>query len=343
MEKHKLPAKQRKNVEKQAQQIRYCLKLAQEYFVASRSVTSATKGVLQYYGVMNLAIAEFLFKQDGDSSLDRIRQKHRHHGLEFSFKKPPNNHEESFSLSAARLSSKPYINGSDRYGTFSLWQKTSQESPQVGKHTTVFEKTSKTKAPILAVSSDYLTPLSENGISLLDALTSLPFLDSTLRYLNQQRNYSRGSIQLTSNIVNKKELIDLVIQPHPHVEYQSLLERFIFPQAGKMIEPDGGGGIFKYHYEAGASGENITCPGGVQYTSDELFWYVEDHSLNEFGYIYVALHMLGNFSRYYPHYWISEIERSTELSVVCDHFMQNIELRASTLIYSELSGCLCLY
>jgi hypothetical protein len=73
----------RRNARKQARQIRYCLIQAREYFTAAKAVSLATKPTLQYYGVMSLALAEILLKQTGDSSLDRARHHHRHHGLLF--------------------------------------------------------------------------------------------------------------------------------------------------------------------------------------------------------------------------------------------------------------------
>ena len=78
---HKVPAKYRDNVRKQAQQLRYCMIQAREYFAAANSVSTATKPNLLYYGAMSLALAEILFKQSGQSSLDKARDDNRHDGL----------------------------------------------------------------------------------------------------------------------------------------------------------------------------------------------------------------------------------------------------------------------
>ena len=78
---HSLPRKHRKNVVKQAQQIRYCLHQAKEYHDAASAVGLATKPLLLYYSIMSLALAEILLKQSGDSSLDKARGEHKHHGL----------------------------------------------------------------------------------------------------------------------------------------------------------------------------------------------------------------------------------------------------------------------
>lgn len=81
IELHNVPKKYHDDVRKQAQQIRYCLVQAREYFAAANSVTTATKPNLLYYGTMSLALAEILFKQSGASSLDKARDENRHHGL----------------------------------------------------------------------------------------------------------------------------------------------------------------------------------------------------------------------------------------------------------------------
>ena len=69
---HKAPRSD-PNVKKQATQIRYCLQQAREYFDSAKAVSLVTKPVLLYYSIMNLALAEVLLKQDGNSSLDKAR------------------------------------------------------------------------------------------------------------------------------------------------------------------------------------------------------------------------------------------------------------------------------
>src|SRR5438093_94259 len=62
------PETQRNNVKKQAQQLRYCMVQAREYFQAAEIVSIATKPNLMYYGAMSLALADILLKQSGLSS-----------------------------------------------------------------------------------------------------------------------------------------------------------------------------------------------------------------------------------------------------------------------------------
>ncbi|WP_207180587.1 YaaC family protein [Methylobacterium indicum] len=76
-----VPHKFKKFADKQASHIRYSLIQAREYAVAAETATLATRPVLLYYSCMSLALAEILMKQAGDSSLDKARSEHNHHGL----------------------------------------------------------------------------------------------------------------------------------------------------------------------------------------------------------------------------------------------------------------------
>ncbi len=72
------------NVKKQARQIGYCVRQAEEYFQASSQVGLATRPTLIYYGAVSLSRALILLRQDGSHSFDAFRKshKHNHHGLD---------------------------------------------------------------------------------------------------------------------------------------------------------------------------------------------------------------------------------------------------------------------
>jgi uncharacterized protein (DUF433 family) len=82
---HDIPVNvQTKNINKQAEQIGFCLRQAEQYFIASTQVGLATRPVLLYYGAVSLSQALILLKMDGTYSLDARRRepRHNHHGLE---------------------------------------------------------------------------------------------------------------------------------------------------------------------------------------------------------------------------------------------------------------------
>ena len=340
---HNIPNNQKNNAKKQAAQIGYCIKLAKEYFTASRHVSIATKAVLQYYGIMNLAIAEFLFKQDGKSSLDRAREKHSHHGLEFSFDQSSLK-QLSFKGLATGLKSKPYIHSNERRGTFNLWNKTSKGYPCVGKIREISSSFQVTKNNILAAETSFFKPVNQAGLNIYEVFMSLPFLNSTFAHFDHKKNYVRGMMEQEINELSNSNKFTLVI--HPDLQLDELLKQFLIspsevPHVSIKKEKDGA--LINYTTQIGFPVGNLRFPSSIQYDTDELFWYVKDHQLNEFGYIYIGLYMLGNFARYYPDHWVRTVEEVSDLAIVCEHFMENLEMRATLLIYSELSSCLCLH
>lgn len=78
--------KQGSNVKKQATQIGYCVRQAEEYFHASSQVGLPTRPTLLYYGAVSLSRALVLLKKDGTYSFDALRKedRHNHHGLDLA-------------------------------------------------------------------------------------------------------------------------------------------------------------------------------------------------------------------------------------------------------------------
>jgi hypothetical protein len=71
------------DIRKQAKQVGYCIRQAEEYFRSSSQVSLATRPTLLYYGAASLSKALVLMKRDGEHSFDALRNKnrHNHHGL----------------------------------------------------------------------------------------------------------------------------------------------------------------------------------------------------------------------------------------------------------------------
>jgi hypothetical protein len=75
----------RADVHKQAVQVGYCVRQAEEYFRASGEVGLPTRPTLMYYGAASLSRALVLLRLSGEYSIDALRKqrKHNHHGLDF--------------------------------------------------------------------------------------------------------------------------------------------------------------------------------------------------------------------------------------------------------------------
>ena len=70
---HRIPdGKFTSDVKKQARQVGYCIRQAEEYFHASSQVGLPTRPTLLYYGAVSLSQALVLLRQDGTHSLDTL-------------------------------------------------------------------------------------------------------------------------------------------------------------------------------------------------------------------------------------------------------------------------------
>jgi uncharacterized membrane protein YiaA len=66
------------------------------------------------------------------------------------------------------------------------------------------------------------------------------------------------------------------------------------------------------------------------------FWPGKVH-LNEFGFYYVAMYILGNYARYYPDKWLRDVERATPLALAAERLLSVARDRMPLLALSEMS------
>jgi len=187
-----VPIAQRGNVRKQAQQLRYCMVQAREYFKAAEAVSVATKPNLMYYGTMSLALSEILLKQSGLSSLDKARGEHRHHGLTMSVGGIPRGAD--LQNSGNHLRALPLETNGVRRGTFELWHRSSREHPLAGEITTVFptRRSTSTYDGILGAIDAPYAPIPIHGLTMTDCLSSLPLMVEHITASGLQSQFVRG-------------------------------------------------------------------------------------------------------------------------------------------------------
>ena len=78
-------------------------------------------------------------------------------------------------------------------------------------------------------------------------------------------------------------------------------------------------------------------PHATAWTAEEVLFWPEDRSLNEYGYHYVAMFIAGNYARYFPDLWLNDVERSTPLCQAIEHLLELAAWRAPLATLSELS------
>lgn len=329
------------NVIKQSQQVRFCLQQAEEYFAAAKTVSLATKPLLLYYGVMSLALAEILVKQDGESSLDKARDQHAHHGLSLVSERDPSK-QNALEDSAKALRAAPMTKAEGvRFGTFELWHKGSRETPMVGKWDETFSNgVNQNGWRLMALGSDTRPQqIPERGITLLECFQHTPQMKQLLAQNSITDKLVRAS--LFESVINQTgHSRSFVAHPANEENIELIKELFFFHPSIiedlDIIEHKNSFLIRSNHkYEHPVYPTSL--PFGFQMESKEVWLSCDQKFLNEFGIIYYALYILGNYARYYPDRWMVDVEKSSSLSLAVRLFLQIAERRAPILSLSEMN------
>ncbi|MBR0961751.1 YaaC family protein [Bradyrhizobium japonicum] len=339
---HLVPKKHHSDVRKQAQQIRYCLIQAREYFSAAKVVTPATKPNLLYYGTMSLALAEILFKQSGLSSLDKARVENKHHGLTMTTTSALRN--GSLKAASGALRARPHESFGTRKGTFELWHRSSREHPVSGIVKRHLESGGSTKGYeiVLGAIDSPFPPLPTEGITLAECLEALPLFAEHLGQTDLRPKFVRGSCE--SEIwLGPMWHSNVDVTFHPSDWRDQLLDAV-------RVDP---GSIDRIHVREAGTGLAVRLmndwiyghigfplpPASVLNTSEWRMW-INAPSLNEFGYLYVALFLAGNYARYFPDRWLLDVETSTALALAIEELCAIAEWRAPWLAMCELGETL---
>jgi hypothetical protein len=342
MKMHHVEPKWRDNVKKQAQQLRYCIIQAREYFTAAQAVSLATKPNLLYYGTMSLALAEILFKQSGDSSLDKARSEHRHHGLSMTAGGIPRG--ANLATSAAHLRAQPMVVEGKRKGTFELWHRTCREHPLCGDLQTFQEgggSISNYQTILDAINKSY-PPIPDNGITLGECISALPLMYEYAHNAGLPSHFTRGKsgAELWPG-PNWRSTIQIVIHPSPL--NAALIESIrVDPNLVSRIE------IIEINTALHITMQSDWVNGGVSMplppastiNTEEWRMWTNTPSLNEFGYFYAALFLAGNYARYYPDRWLLDVERSSPLALAIEELCTISEWRVPWLALCELGRTL---
>ncbi|WP_186023125.1 YaaC family protein [Burkholderia gladioli] len=336
---HNLPERHRANARKQATQLRQCLMQAREYYDAARAVSLATRPVLLYYAVMSLALAEVLMKQSADSRLEKLREFHGCHGLQLSIADSVSP-SDSLTVAANALRAKPQTapNGAAR-GTFEVWRRSSRELPIVGRYTETHDGGHMSTLGISALmAGSDLEPEAYpvNGRSLLDALVGLPQMIEILASYGVVPKLVRATCTAKGGTAAQEPSISIVVHPTRPVVMDGFMNLVKFAPRGLhrvSIEEYPRGIHLSFPLDVDVPGQ---LPWGTSIDAGNTWFSARNESLNEFGLIYVALHIAGNFARYYPDKWLGHIEVSSPLALVIDRLTEVAFDRAPLLVACEL-------
>jgi hypothetical protein len=300
----KIDPKHKDNVKKQMLQLRYCLMQAREYFEAAEVASLSTKAVQLYYCCMSLALAQILWKMDGNSSLDKLREEHRHHGLDLAF---PSKIASDLATAAGEMVARQMGGPGKRKGTFSIWHRCVRQLSTVGfSRRYLLEGGSQTRLEVLMNARDIPIPeLPAGGVSLLQCIRHIPSIIGHISTLGIMTNLVRASIEReVHEEADGDPLVaySLTVQPGLKDRIEEIRKDIYFDANGvdkvELVEFPSGFSVtwrFKASMRFGA-----ILPEGFPTTPTEYQLVGHDPYLNEFGYLYVGLYICGMLSRYYP-------------------------------------------
>ena len=296
-----------------------------------------------YYSVMSMALAEALFKQSADSRLSKLRQTHNCHGLQFTVGsdiKP----ESGLSDILTNMIAKPQKKGTgENNGTFEVWRQSAREHPVANMHTTYTANASTAQENfITSLFGENVPPkeIPRSGMSLLRCLKNLPYLFDILNNFSIRSDLVRAKMKTTNRIEMNKSvgIREMIVHPTS----RNLLKNFcnsmvMSPSVINNIEIDEFSSGFLMRYTTNENDYHyIRWPTSICMTEQDVFFASEEQQFNEFGLLYIALHMIGNFSRYYPEVWGRHIEKSTAFSLIMDELCTHAMDRLPLLLLSEL-------
>ncbi|MER9589381.1 hypothetical protein NKI94_11340 [Mesorhizobium australicum] len=337
-----IPASQRPNVKKQMEQLAYCLRQAYEFSQSARSSGLSTKALQAYYCITALANAEILWLGDGRVSIDARPAKFHRHGL--SLIQAP-----SLDASAAA----PDLDRDGKLtGLFGLWRSYSKHSPHYLKrdletHGNLGQSKYDIGSTAMPLSS---VAMPDRPISLIECLQHIPGMVTSLSSSPVKSKLVRGAVSdriiygENSDVVSVRKRT--VIHPCHDDLLGPVLERFLYSSRlveGISIVQVQSGAVFeivltKDVFDAGSSSPEIFPD-----TTENLYFLGDGDFLNEVGYFYTAMYILGMLSRYYPNIWMKEINRSSHMTVLCDEMIDKSLERAPLMVLSALEDRVFVY
>lgn len=336
--------KHQSNIKKQAQQINYSIRQAEEYFHASSQVDLATRPLLLYYGAVSLSQALMLLKLDGKFSIDYLRenQKHRHHGLEL---KIPQINLDSSNAFLKSIYCKVHINNGDPWGHFPLFYRSLVSSSyfidlKIKRNNVNYIASSPFKSAELI----NLSEISSERISIYKLIRELPDLFfnlfSNLFSFDISPNLCRGEFKINRNDNNNN--------------YKLLVNGITEKQKEKLLNYYESQRENHFDFEVKDFGNHLKLRWNVNSKKRENGKYylpdiIDDIHNNKFliinpkNYIIepashlIILFSLGMLARYYPDKWMKAIDENIKIAELIDSILNIIYRKFPNLILNQMT------
>ena len=133
----------------------------------------------------------------------------------------------------------------------------------------------------------------------------------------------------------------LILHPGPRELVQIFLNNVQFHLDG--VDPisfqdvqSGSGGIIKW-INTPENPIRFLISDGTPWNNTEMRFWASPQPVNEFGYLYVALYILGNYARYFPDLWMRDVEQSSPLALAVEKLLEVAAVRMPLAALSEMT------
>jgi len=370
---HEVPeGKHEANLRKQAKQIGYCLRQAEEYFQASERVELATRPLLLYYGCVSLAQALVLMKKDGTFSLDASRRsrKHNHHGLEL---------ERGTAEAAAKA-----VTLQDFFSTLKCTCHTNSRGELAGHFALVYSclepsafiihsefhdwgRTSYVKRddPCNCADLQPLDRLANQSFSCWELLRTLPDLYNSLAEAGTRPTVAPGAIsrrvvnhyvQVPLNTVDNgtpgssavNRQLDREVDTHhffvnrlSEAEKSAVLALCERNQQIRVVDqfPTNLHLVLEIQTKAGTEKNMGYYPDVVDdLYGQKYFILCPDSYLPEPASMFILMYCLGMLSRYFPDVWMAVADSRVEIAEVTNTLLGVVQRKFPNLILDQMTG-----
>lgn len=347
------------DIKKQARQIGYCIRQAEEYFHASSQVGLSTRPLLLYYGAVSLSQALVLLRKDGTYSLDARRKtrKHNHHGLN-----PLKGLIETAHLDAgtenflSQIQCDCHIENDIPWGQFALFYQSlvpcacgiEIEIHDQGKSAFLQSHATQNCADLLPLAS-----IVSKCFTALDLVKCLPDMYFTLKQLRIEPDLCRGSAKASiirhykkdehgnKQLEKTKETSDFFVDGVTTEQKNHLLNFYKEHNPNITLQDDFGSNIhLQWIREFTASGEERGgyYPDIVDDINGRKFYILKPEVyIPETAAHFVLLYCLGMLARYYPDIWMRAIDENVQIAELTDSLLNIIYRKFPNLILDQMT------
>ena len=350
------------NVKKQAIQLGYCIRQAEEYFQASAQVGLPTRPTLLYYGAVSLSQALILLKKDGTHSFDALRKerRHRHHGLELVGEPNIKNPETFFSSLQCDIHT---AKDGSPWGNFSLFYKSLTPGATSieryiyrKKKQKILNESSFLQGKSLIYYPDLpgIETLASVRLNSLELLKTLPDMFHRLKDLGIEPNLCEGNVRLEATFHYEDE------EAERDQRWEKIQETFHFFL--NRISPDQKNNLLNWYKQNNSLIEinadyptNLNLRLTIEYVDrNDTRYFLPDVVEDIYGQIYfilgpgnyageltgylAILFCIGMLSRYYPDIWMKAIDTNVQIAELTDSFLNVAYRKFPNLILDQMTA-----